>query len=122
MATFPALAPVGRRYSFGTVPVTVEPGGVRFLHDTQRSGCSLELQYEDLTQAEIELIRNHYRGQDGTHGSFELSSEAWAGHTSMTDLVPAGTRWVYTGPPEEEQRRGGFVDVGVSLRSVIDGT
>lgn len=121
MADFPALAPVARRYSFGALPVTIEPGGVRFLHDTQRSGCSLELQYQALTQAEAQLLRNHYRGQDGSHGSFELSAEAWAGHTSMTDLVPAGTRWVYASVPEEQQLRGGLVDISVALRSVVDG-
>lgn len=120
---FPSLAPVTRRYSMGIFPVTTESGfgggSIRFLHGSTSSGHTLELGYENLTATEASLIREHYRLRDGTHQSFLLSAEAWAGHTSATDLVPTTTRWKYAGPPEETHKRGGLVDVAVSLLSVI---
>lgn len=122
MADFPALAPVSRRYSFGVLPVSEEAGfgggAVRFLHSTQRSGVTLELGYELLTQAEAQLIRDHYRGQQGGTLAFALGSTAWAGHTAQDDLVPTGTQWCWVSPPEEEQQRGGRVRVTCQLRSV----
>lgn len=119
MPDFPSLAPGARTYTFGVLPVS-DQQGVRFLHSTDRSACELQLGFVHLTEAEAALIRDHYRGQNGSHMSFLLSNAAWAGHSSMTDLLPAGTRWVYAAIPEETQRRGGLVDVSVSLRSVLD--
>lgn len=123
MAQFPALQPVSRRYSMGLYPVTTETGfgggNVRFLHGSIASGHSLELGFENLTQTEAGSIRTHYRGQDGSHQAFALSTQAWAGHSSMTDLVPSTTLWCYASPPEETHKSGGFVDMSVSLRSVI---
>lgn len=123
MATFPALRPAARRYSFAQFPVTEERGfgggSVRFLHGSTSSGLQLELGYESLTQAEAKLLRDHYRGQQGGFLSFNLSTEAWAGHTDLSVLAPAATQWIYTDPPEEAHRSGGLVDVTVQLRSVI---
>jgi hypothetical protein len=120
---FPPLAPVSRSYSMGIFPVTTETGfgggSIRFLHGSVSSGHTLELQYSNLTQAEAELIREHYRVRQGGYTSFLLSAEAWAGHTSATDLVPTTTRWKYASPPEEVQKKGGYVDLTVSLVSVI---
>ncbi len=123
MADFPALAPASRRYSMGIFPVTTETGfgggSIRFLHGSTSSGHTLELGYSNLTQAEAKLIRDHYRGQQGGYLSFSLSTEAWAGHTSATDLVPTTTKWKYAAAPEESQKIGGYVDLTVSLVSVI---
>jgi hypothetical protein len=123
MATFPPLSPEGRRYSMGAFPVTTEKGfgggSIRFLHGSTASGHALQLAFEDISQADAKLIRDHYRGQEGGYISFLLSAEAWAGHTTFDDLVPLGTRWRYASPPEETQKQGGFVDVTVDLVSVI---
>lgn len=123
MATFPALRPATRRYSMGVFPVTTETGfgggNIRFLHGATSSGHALELGFENLTQSEAGLIRTHYRGQDGSHIAFALSADAWAGHSSMTDLVPATTLWRYSGPPEETHKRGGYIDLTITLTSVI---
>lgn len=122
MATFPALAPAGRSYGFGGYPSSIESsygGDIRFLHDSTASGHSLELQYEKLTEAEASLIRDHYRTQNGGHRPFALSAQAWAGHTSQTDLVPSTTLWRYASPPDETQASAGFTDVSVSLISSI---
>lgn len=122
MADFPALKAASRRYSMGTFPVTTEGdtgGTVRFLHGTVSSAHSLDLTFPGLSEAEAALIRDHYRTQNGGYIPFALSTQVWAGHTSMTDLVPSTTSWKYARPPEETHYPRGLVDVTVSLRSAI---
>jgi hypothetical protein len=122
MATFPALEPATRRYSMGNFPITEERGfgggSVRFRHSSTPHGHNLELGFAALTQAEALLLRDHYRGQQGGYIAFPLSAEAWAGHTSFTDLVPATTHWRYASQPQEEHLDGGYVNVQLSLISV----
>jgi hypothetical protein len=122
MAVFPSLKPATRRYSMGVFPVTEERGfgggSIRFRHGSTAYGHNLELGFVALTQAQAKLLRDHYRNQQGGYRSFPLSSEAWAGHTSFTDLVPITTAWRYSAVPEEQHRPGGYVDVSVSMMSV----
>lgn len=124
MALFPALEPKGRSYSFGVFPVTEHAGVAgavtRFRHGAVSAAHVLNLNFQDLTQAEAKLIRDHYRGQQGGYLSFALSAEAWAGHASSTDLVPATTQWRYAQPPEETHKRGGWVDMTVQLEAVFN--
>lgn len=123
MATFPALEPATRRYSMGVYPVTEERGfgggSIRFRHGTLASSHTLDLGFIALTQAQAKLLRDHYRTQNGGHVAFALSAQAWAGHTTFTDLVPATTQWRYAAAPEETHRVGGYVDVTISLLSVL---
>lgn len=119
---FPARTPVGRRYSFGQYPITTESvfgqPSVRFLHGLDARALSLELSYENLTQTEVASIRNHYRSMRGGYRSFQLPAAVWAGHSSTSNIVPTTGRWKYAAQPEEVQKRGGYVDVTVSLVSV----
>jgi hypothetical protein len=123
MATFPALRPSSRRYNFGGYPTTEERGfgggSVRFSHGTTASAHTLELGFELLSAAEAKLLRDHYREQQGGYLPFSLSAQAWAGHTSQTDLVPTTTLWTYAQPSEESHRGGGLYDVSVQLVSTI---
>jgi hypothetical protein len=123
-AAYPPLTPSGRSYSMGRFAVSREVGfgggQVKFLHSDRVSGLTMELNYENLTQAEMASIRDHYRGQQGSFVSFLLPAEVWAGQSNVANIVPAGMRWKYQGPPEETQKRGGYVDTSVAL--VTDGT
>ena len=122
MATFPALEPATRRYSMGTFPITEEKGfgggSVRFKHGTTAYGHNLELGFTALTQAEAKLLRDHYREQQGGYIAFPLSTQAWAGHTSFTDLVPLSTHWRYASQPQEDHLSAGYVNVQITLVSV----
>lgn len=120
MADFPALEPLTRRYNLGALPVTTQEysaASVRFLHGTHPVKFTLELGYSNITQAEAGLLRDHYRSQDGPHIPFDLSVEAWAGHSSLEDIFPAFTQWRYAEAPEETHKSGGLVDVAVRLIS-----
>lgn len=122
MATFPALKPAARSYSLGVFPITEERGfgggSIRFKHGPTAYSHDLSLTFTAITQAQAKLIRDHYRLQQGGYISFPLSAEAWAGHTSFTDLVPTTTYWRYSAVPTETHRVGGYVDVTVALISV----
>lgn len=116
MATFPPLEPIARQYKLGAFPVTTHPypaAEVRFLHGSTATGATLELVYQDLSQTEVALIRDHYRGQQGSLLAFALSSAALAGNDGSA-FPPAG-QWRYASPPEEAQRDAGLVDVTVQL-------
>lgn len=116
MAAFPSLEPIARRYSLGSFPITTQPypaADVRFLHGSTATGATLELTYQDLSQAEAALIRDHYRGQQGSLLAFALSSAALAGNDGSA--FPTAGQWRYASPPEEVQRDAGLVDVTVQL-------
>jgi hypothetical protein len=122
MADFPSLKPSERRFRLGIYPVTTERGfgggNIRFLHGPQSSSHELELQFLWLSQSEAELIREHYRGQQGGTLAFDLSAAVLTGNTYYSSMV-ATVAWRYSEPPEEEQLSGGLVNVAVRLESVI---
>jgi hypothetical protein len=124
MATFPALEPATRSYDFGLFPLTEEPsisaGIVRFRHSITPQNYQLTLGYTALTDAEANLIREHYQFQGGGYRSFQLPPIIWAGHTFSGNIVPYTTRWRYIETPEEEHFSVGYVNVTVTLGS--DGT
>ncbi len=107
----------------GVYPMTEEQtaasGAVRFLHGATACGHNLELSFTGLTEAQAKLLRDHYREQQGGYLSFPLSTEAWAGHTSFTDLVPISTYWCYAAQPQEDHIFTGRISVQVTLISVL---
>jgi hypothetical protein len=124
MATFPELEPATRSYDFGQFPLTEEPsisaGIVRFRHSITPQNYQLTLGYSALTDAEANLIRQHFQNQGGGYLSFQLPPIIWLGHTFTGNIVPTNTRWRYIAAPEEEHRSAGYVNVTVALGS--DGT
>jgi hypothetical protein len=119
MATFPALEPVSRRRTLGAYPVSTEVGDVRFLHGPIPSGQALELSYQYLTQTEAELIREHYRTQEGGFLSFVLPSIINASDSFPLSGSAFPVAWKYAAAPEEDQKTGGYVDMTVNLVAVI---
>ena len=119
MSDFPWLRPATRQFSFGQYPVSLQTGfgggTVRFLHGIGRSAVTMELTYENLTQAEAKLVRDHYRLRQGSHQDFLLPELIWAGHSTAYNIVPQLSRWKYGAMPEETQKRGGYVDLAVTL-------
>ena len=122
MAVFPPLEPDTRAFDFGDFPMSraggIGGGEVRFNHADEATGHGLTLSFLDRSDAELESIREHYRGQDGGHVSFTLPAIIWQGHGDDFALVSSAGRWKYTGPPEEVHKRGGIHDVTVSLEYV----
>lgn len=123
MADFPEIEPTGRSYDFGSYAMSETSvyggGAMRFSHSSVAVGFNLTLTFTDLGEDDLDLIRDHYRDQQGGYLSFLLPAIIWQGHADVEFLVPATDRWIYAGPPEEgDARPGGFYDVTVPLRHV----
>jgi hypothetical protein len=123
MATFPALVPSSRQYVFGDYPVSVDStisgNSIRFLHGANQFAYSLNLIFNSITQPKADLIRDHYRSQNGSHIPFELPSEVWQGYSSASAVVPAATLWRYSTTVQETHRPAGTFDLTVSLVSIV---
>lgn len=101
MATFPALTPSTRSLSYGDYPQgayeAVSGANVRFKYGTDRVIQRLMLGYQYLTEAQMQLLLDHYETQQGTLISFALSAEVWSGYTTIP--VPAvDYEWRYASP------------------------
>lgn len=123
VAEFPAIEPTTRAWDFGTYAMSEAPavggGAIRFSHAADAVGMTLTLGFEGLADDDLQLIRDHYYGQQGGYLSFLLPAVIWLGHTSTTDVAPATDRWIYANPPDEgDALQGGFYDVTVTLRHV----
>jgi hypothetical protein len=123
VADFPELEPTGRSYDFGSYAMSETSayggGAMRFSHSSTAVGFNLTLIFVDLGEDDLDLIREHYRDQQGGYLSFLLPAIIWQGHSDVEFLAPATERWIYAAPPEEgEARPGGFQDVTVTLRHV----
>lgn len=124
MATFPALEPDKRSYDItGELPMVIEQawpaGQVRYrtgYSPLASVGLQLQLEYLDLREAQVQLLRDHYDFQQAGLVPFGLPPIIFQGITG--NVFPAGTQWRYTGAPEENHKRGGLTDVTVPLESM----
>ena len=94
----------------------------RFNHGEEATGHDLSLAFVKITGAQLTEVRDHYKGQDGGHKSFQFPPIIWQGHSSDSDIVPITGRWKYVGPPEETHRKGGLHDVVVQFQYVGSGS
>ena len=124
MATFPALEPDKRSYDItGGLPMTIEQawpaGQVRYrtgYSSLASVGLQLQLEYLNLSDTQVQLLRDHYDFQQAGLVPFGLPPIIFQGITG--NVFPSGTQWRYTGAPEENQKRGGLIDVSVPLESM----
>jgi len=111
MATFPALEPSTRALTYGDYSqLTFEAASgvnVRFKTGSDRVSQRLTITYEYLTEAEAQLLLDHYEGQQGSLIPFDLSAEVWLGYATVP-ISSAEYQWRYVGPFE--------VGVGAPLR------
>lgn len=122
MATFPAIEPTTRSYDFGDYAMSeanaFAGGSMRFLHADEPLGNGLTLDYQEISQADMDTIRTHYRTQEGGYLSFELPAIVWLGHPTNTTIAPATARWKYAAPLEEEHLQGKLYNVSIPLQYV----
>ena len=122
MAIFPELEPYDRSYDFGDFAMseanTFAGGSTRFTHSDEALGHGLTLEYLEISEADMTLIRDHYRGQEGGTLSFALPAIIWQGHPDVETLVPNGGRWKYAGLLEEQHLQGKLYNLTVPLQYV----
>lgn len=121
MANFPQLEPLNRSYDLGAHIVSTVAGqngdATQFLHSAHAADVTIALDFQALSSAQVQLIRDHYTGQRGTALPFEIVAEQWRTHTSLYDIVLPAMSYRYAGPPTETPRDGSLFDVSLSLVS-----
>ena len=118
MADFPALYADRITYDIGALNMseeaTIGAGPIRFRHSLRTTGGLVSLEYTNLTQTQIQQIRDHWTGSDGTHRYFAVPVAVWGG----APVGEATSVFRYEEPPEEEHF-GVFFNVTVTLRMLF---
>jgi hypothetical protein len=101
--TFPALVPSVRIYTPGDIPSTrqVALSGVdnAYRQGNRRTKQGLTLTFNNITEANLLLIRSHYISVDGTYSVFYLPPEIWSGYDIPPVPLLSDYAWRYAGPP-----------------------
>jgi len=106
MADFPALTPTARNFQPGQYPVktyrALSGATVRRSFGNRPFGHTLDLQFENVPEATVNAIIDHYNTQGGGTLGFALPATIFAGYgTGLRNLMqnPAGIEWLYAEPP-----------------------
>jgi hypothetical protein len=106
MADFPALTPSARSFQLGQYPVktyrAMSGATLRRSFGNRPSGHTLDLQFDNVPEATVNAIIDHYTGQSGGTLGFSLPATVFAGYSA--DLRnraqnPSGIEWLYAEPP-----------------------
>ena len=101
--TFPSLTPSARTFVPGGVPLvqkqTLSGSVSGFRRGNRRINQTLQLSYQNLTEAQVTEIRNHFDDRQGTFKTFYLSNETWAGYDSPPVPLLSDNIWRYVNPP-----------------------
>lgn len=100
---FPALIPSARTYVPGNVPQVqrVALSGVTtgYRQGNRRVEQTLQLAFNNISEADLNLIKAHYVAQDGSYGIFYLSAEVWNGYTTPPVPLLSDYAWRYASAP-----------------------
>ena len=120
---FPALAPSSRTFTQGVQPVSTFQtySGLenRVLLGANQAGLSLSLAFQNLTEADFNLIFAHYVEAQGSYQDFNLSNEVVAGISDASYIQPATYTYRYAGPPSVEWVAPGIGNASVSLIGMV---
>jgi hypothetical protein len=122
---FPTHKPASRSYSSGDYPVKAfrSQSGVetRILYGDTRTGMSLDLSFENITDTQASEFLTHFAETKGTYLTFTIPSQTlagWSGSTTALDAASAN-RWRYKDEPQISSVRPGISSVQVSLVGVL---
>ena len=118
MDNFPALAPTTRTFTVGDVPRHFQSGlngiTVGYRTGNRRVNQTLEVSFDYLTQAQMNLIQTHYINTKGTYDIFFLSAEIWGDYINPPVPLLSDYAWRYSTQPS-------ITDVGFDRFSVAVG-
>lgn len=103
MAIFPALSPSSRLFTPGDLPKSVQTSlsGVvtGFRRGNRRTPQTLSLTFSHLTETQMNLIKDHYFGQQGSYQLFFLSAEIWGDYITPPVPLLSDIAWQYADEP-----------------------
>lgn len=121
---FPTLVPSSRVFDpgdFANKKYSAQDGAeFRILYGDKRVGMTLQLSYQNITDAQAELFLDHYHSMQGTFQQFEINPQVkggWAGSSSAIGAVMWGSMWRYDKPPQIDSVYPGVSTVTVSLKA-----
>lgn len=123
MATFPSITPTARNFTPGAYPQktyrSLSGIAIKRTYGNKPFGAQLELEFDNITDATVVTIVDHYRSQTAANSRFNLSSNVTAGMSSTlasrANASIDGLRWEYAQPPQVQSVRPGLNRVQVSL-------
>ena len=123
MATFPEIVPTARNFRPGVYPQksyrSLSGAVVKRTYGDSPYGAQLELEYDNIPDATVVTLLNHYRNQTPANRRFNISASVQAGMSfplsSIVNGYSDGLRWEYANPPEVQSIRPGFNNVRISL-------
>ena len=123
MADFPSYAPTGRSFSPGVYPQKVYRSlsgvAIKRTFGNKPSGAKLDLDFNNISDAKVTAILNHYRQQTAQNARFKISAKTLAGLSTELSEIANGTvddlRWEYESPPNVQSVRPGISQVRVAL-------
>tara|TARA_B100000035_G_scaffold221461_1_gene190200 strand:- start:636 stop:1142 length:507 start_codon:yes stop_codon:yes gene_type:complete len=118
MTTFPSLVPNAISLNHGLPQISEYEafgiGPVRFRHNNYVNGQEFQLVYQALDQDSIELIRTHYRDNNGTSGQFDIPASVLA----LLNTTDSSSRYRYAETPTEEHIGLQRYNVTISVKAV----
>ena len=123
MAAFPSITPTARSFSPGSYPQktyrSLSGIAIKRTYGNKPFGAQLELEFDNIADATVVTIVDHYRSQTAANSRFSLSSNVTAGMSSTlasrANASIDGLRWEYAGPPQVQSIRPDVNSVRVSL-------
>jgi hypothetical protein len=122
MANFPALKPSARSFQLGQYPIktyrAMSGAVVRRSFGNKAFGYTLDLQFENVPEATVNTIIDHYNGQQGGTLGFAIATAVFVGYTvTLQGKVrnPSGIEWLYAEPPNVSSVIAGISTVTVKL-------
>ena len=126
MSAFPSLEPSARSFYLGEFPVVQVArfgrNAQRFLQGSAAYGHQLTLTYSEISDADAQLLRDHYDDRDGEVLAFFVPDIIWQGHTDITIGLQFDGWFRYAGEPQEQALDNGQVTITVQLRAINDPT
>jgi hypothetical protein len=127
MATFPSITPTGRSFRPGVYPQktyrALSGAVVKRTYGNSPYGAQLDLEFDNISDATVVILLDHYRSQTAANSRFTLSASVTSGMSSTlaarANASIDGLRWEYANPPEVQTVRPGFNNVRVSLAGEI---
>lgn len=118
MSTFPTLAPNSISVSHGEPQISEYQGfgigPIRFRHNNFINKQGFTFTYRGLEQASVELLRTHYRTNNGTADRFSVPIALFGG----LNVVTSNSVFRYTETPTEEHIGVKLYNVSVSIEAV----
>ena len=122
MATFPAIKPTARSFRLGDYPSrtyrAMSGAIVKRSFGNRATGYTLELEFQNIKESDLDLILDHYLSEKGTLTSFTLPTAVMAGYDTTTGnkvRVPPGVEWFYAEAPNVQSVIKGISTVRVQL-------